>query len=208
MESLENQDIQESIQDAIPLEKVKKTTKPRSEKQMENFKKLQEKRKEAIEKKKLEKKIEASKLLLEQEQLNPVDKPRSVPPLGTKPPQVIQKKKTQELSPPPSDDEDNSSVEKIIVNVKKKPKKAKKAKEIIIYNDDDSDTEEEERPSGTSRYSDVEEYHPPKRTFGKPELVAEQRSLKTQQNKKSKTKVYQQEQPQIFKSQSMNYFVD
>ena len=67
MESLDNQDMQESIQDATPLEKAKKTPKPRSEKQMENFKKLQEKRKDAIEKKKLEKKIEASKLLLEQE---------------------------------------------------------------------------------------------------------------------------------------------
>jgi hypothetical protein len=187
MESLEIQEIQESIQDASPLEKVKK---PRSEKQMENFKKLQEKRKEAIEKKKLEKKIEASKLLLEQD----------IPP----PAQPKQKTKgtgyqIKQPSPPPSEDEEesDSSVEKIIVNVKKKPKK--KAKEIIIYNDDDSDSEEE---------AEEQEYKQPKR------------ALKTQQNKKSKTKVYQQErpsgtssgfpnvQPQIFKSQSMNYFVD
>jgi len=185
MESLENQDIQESIQDATPLEKVKKTPKPRSEKQMEHFKNLQQKRKEAIEKKKLEKKIEASKLLLEH---------NATP---ATPAQPKQKKVTQP-SPPQSEDEEesDSSVEKIVVNVKKKPKK-KKAKEIIIYNED-SDTEEEE---------EEEEYHQPKR------------ALKTQQNKKSKTKVYQQErerpltetgglQPQIFKSQSNNYFVD
>jgi len=95
------------------------------------------------------------------------------------------------------------------------------------------------RPPGTSRDSDVkrlsfqdtaprtslksiQDERPSGTTFGRPELVAEQRSrysdveeykqpkraLKTQQNKKSKTKVYQQEQPQIFKSQSINYFVD
>jgi len=186
MESLDNQDMQESIQDATPLEKAKKTPKPRSEKQMENFKKLQEKRKEAIEKKKLEKRIEASKLLLEQE---------------ITPPTPAKQKKVKNPSPPPSEDEEesDSSVEKIIVNVKNKKKTKKKAKEIIIYKDDDSDSgeSEEERPSGTSRYSDVQqEYKQPKRV------------LKTQQNKKSKTKIYQQEQPQMFKSQPMNYFVD
>jgi hypothetical protein len=219
MESLDNQDIQNNIQeDPSPLEKAKKTPKPRSEKQMEHFKNLQQKRKEAIEKKKFEKKIEASKLLLEQD----------IPPAQPKQKKIIQgtgyqqpDKPSSLVSPPPSEDEEesDSSVEKIVVNVvssgdrerrlsKKKPKK-KKAKEIIIYNEDSDTEEEEERPSGT--------------TFGRPELVVEQRSrysdveeeykqqkraLKTQQNKKSKTKIYQQEQPQIFKSQSMNYFVD
>jgi hypothetical protein len=196
MESLDIQDIQENIQEEkTPLEKAKK---PRSDKQMENFKKLQEKRKEAIEKKKLEKKIEASKLLLELEQMTtspPVIRPSGTSREGDVP------KKNKQPSPPPSEDEDddNSSVEKIIVNVKNKKKAKKKAKEIIIYKDDDSDTEEEEE--------EEQEYKQPKR------------ALKTQQNKRSKTKVYQQErerpltetgglQPQIFKSQSMNYFVD
>lgn len=186
MESLDNQDIQESIQDTTPLEKAKK---PRSEKQMENFKKLQEKRKEAIEKKKLEKKIEASKLLLEQDQRETG--------LSITPPAVIQKKKTKELAPPPSEDEEesDSSVEKIIVNVKNKKKTKKKAKEIIIYNDEDSESEEEEE--------EQQEYQMVQGLSKQPKRI-----LKTQQNKKSKTKIYQQEQPQMFKSQAMNYFVD
>jgi hypothetical protein len=184
MESLDIQDIQEIIQEEkTPLEKAKK---PRSDKQMENFKKLQEKRKEAIEKKKLEKKIEASKLLLELEQMT------------TSPPVIP--KNVKQVSPLSEEEEESdSSAEKIIVNVKNKKKAKKKAKEIIIYKDDDSDTEEEEE--------EEQEYKQPKR------------ALKTQQNKKSKTKIYQQErerpltetgglQPQIFKSQSMNYFVD
>ena len=49
----------------VPLEKPKKQPKPRSEKQLVQFQMIAAKRKENIEKKKLEKKIEASKLLLE-----------------------------------------------------------------------------------------------------------------------------------------------
>jgi hypothetical protein len=205
MESLENQDI-------IPLEKAKKTPKPRSEKQMEHFKNLQQKRKENIEKKKLEKKIEASKLLLEHGQLRGLG--AEAPEIITSPPSITPKKKQktqgtgyQELSSPPSSDEgrhrrleadaseeeSDSSVEKVIVNVKNKNKKKpkKKTKEIIIYNDD-SESEEEE---------------------GGYEIIEPKRVLKTQQNKK--TKIYQQErelplsetkglQPQIFKGSSTN----
>jgi len=126
MDNNEIQENQEHIQ--VPLEKAKK---PRSEKQLEHFKNMALKRKENIEKKKLEKKIEASKLLLEHEIITPA-------------PIITNKKQKKELSPLPSEEEEESdeSAEKIIVNVKNKKKK-KKAKEIIIYNDD-SESEEEE----------------------------------------------------------------
>ena len=119
---------------------------------------MAEKRKQNIEQKKLQKKLEASKLLLEHRQLHCREAEASE--IITTPPPT--QKKQKQPSPPPSDeDESDSSVEKVIVNVKNKKKK-KKAKEIIIYNDDSSDESEDERPSGT--------------TFGRPELVAEQRS--------------------------------
>jgi hypothetical protein len=67
MDNLDNQEIQdEDFSEAqVPLQKEKKEKKPRSQKQLEHFAKMAEKRKENIEKKKLEKKIEASKLLME-----------------------------------------------------------------------------------------------------------------------------------------------
>ena len=100
----------------VPLEKPKK---PRSEKQIEQFKKIAEKRKENVEKKKLEKKIEASKLLLEHDvKLN--DKKK-------KEPIVLQ-----------SDSSDSEP--EIIVVSKKKPKK----KPIKIEIEESSTEEEQE----------------------------------------------------------------
>ena len=63
MEDSDNQ----QIQDDVPLQKEKKVRekKPRSDKQMEHFANMAAKRKENIEKKKLEKKIESAKLLIE-----------------------------------------------------------------------------------------------------------------------------------------------
>ena len=63
---MENNDIQENQEEdfseaTVPLQKQKKEKKPRTQKQLEHFEKMAEN----IEKKKLEKKIEASKLLLE-----------------------------------------------------------------------------------------------------------------------------------------------
>ena len=68
MEDSDNQEIQEDFSDAqVPLQKEKRVRekKPRSEKQLEHFKNMAEKRKQNIEKKKLEKKIESAKLLIE-----------------------------------------------------------------------------------------------------------------------------------------------
>ena len=142
------------------------------------MKKAFSKRQENIELKKLEKKIEASKLLLEQKITPPPIKETRQRPLSDA--VGVQKKQKKQPSPPHSEEdeeESDSSVEKVIINVKNKKKK-KKAKEIIIYNDNSESEESEE------------------------EIVLPKRALKTQQNKK--TKIYQQHQPQRSCPSKMN----
>jgi len=114
----------------LGLDKVK-TRKPKTEKQMEQFKKVVEARKKKIEDNKLQKKIEASKFLLEHSALEQ----------GITQTPTIKKK----LLPKLDNDlhEDDSSSEEQVVVIKKK-KKSKKKKIIVVEEDSDDSSEEEE----------------------------------------------------------------
>lgn len=101
----------------VPLEKTKKV---RSEKQVEQFKQIVNKRKENIEKKKLEKKIEASKLLLQHDV-------------------KISEPKKKVIAKEESESDNNSEPEIVIVSKKKKKKPIK----IAIEESDEEDEEEE-----------------------------------------------------------------
>ena len=177
MDTLEAQEIQD---EQVPLQKEKKVRekKPRSEKQLEHFANMAAKRKENIEKKKLEKKIESAKLLIEHDiQVAPPSAPKKTI-----------RKQLKEAIEEPQESEESASEEEIIVKTKRsKPKK--KAKKVIIVQESDSETEEEEEEP----------------------LPQPKRRLKTQQNKKSIVKVYEQEQPQLqghHCSSQMNFFCE
>ena len=120
--SAENTDVEKVEDKKISLEKPKK---PRSEKQIEQFKKIAETRKSNVEQRKLEKKIEASKLLLEHD-IKPVTKKEKKQPI------VITKE---------SESESDSEPEIIVVS-KKKPKK----KPIKIEIEESSSEEEVKEP--------------------------------------------------------------
>lgn len=114
-----------------------KEKKPRTEKQILAFAKAQETIKANREKKKEEKKIEASKLLLSKGIELPSKQPKPQPVLN--------------LPPAESQDTEEEEEEDEIVYVKKEKKvkpKAKKRKKIIVYQDssssDSSSSEEEE----------------------------------------------------------------
>ena len=125
----------------IPLTKPKTKNKsnvakkPKSEKQLEQFKLAQQKRKENIEKKNYEKKLEASKLLLQHETTK-----RSV---------SLEEKKKNVVKPKKEIIKDESSEEEQIVVIKK-PKPKKKVIKLIVSesdtNDDTSSDEEEFKP--------------------------------------------------------------
>jgi hypothetical protein len=112
----------EEVKPVIKEEKVKK---PRSEKQIQAFVNAQEKRKANIELKKQEKKVEASKIILEHE---------------TKTAKPV--KKAKEVA----EVESSSEEEVIIIETKKKSKKPKKPKRIIVE-ESESESEEEEAPA-------------------------------------------------------------
>ena len=152
---------------------------------------MAQKRKENIEKKKLEKKIEASKLLLEHD-----IKPKLI---KQKKEEVVKQQedapspKTSKLRATPSEDEQEEESEasekeqEIIVKKKSKAKANKKKKKIIIYEaDSDSSDSDDDIPI------------PPK-------------AFKTQRNKKSQPiiKVYQNENEVVNKKPTkINYFAD
>lgn len=105
--------------------KPRKKMPPKTEKQMQQFQVAMQKRKESIEKKKLEKKIEASKLLL-QHGITPT--PTNTP---TKPTKVA--KKVVAVS-------EESSDEEIVIQTVKKPKKKRVIKvEVSDSSDDEPD---------------------------------------------------------------------
>lgn len=115
--------------EAIESTTIEKPKKPRTEKQLEAFKKVQEKRKQNIELKKSGAKVE-TKILMP-------DVQKELPPKETK------IKKYKEVIEEP----DSDSEEEIII--KRKPKKQelvkKKKKQIVIeLSDSDSDSEEEQ----------------------------------------------------------------
>ena len=164
---MENQEIQENQEEdfseaSIPLQKEKKEKKPRTQKQLDHFKNMAEKRRENIEKKKLEKKIEASKLLLEHD---------------SKPPVKVKENKIEEEKEIESEP---SSEEEIIVQKKKPKTKGKKKKKIVIYEaDSDSSDSDDEIPI-------------PKKQFKTQQNKKSQSGIKIYQNEpinKSSTKI-------------------
>jgi hypothetical protein len=121
--------IKEIIEEVKPIEKeiIKTDTtivkKQKSEKQLEQFKIAQQKRKENIDKKKQEKKIEASRILLEH------DKKVNIKPI----PKEVEQEQEQESS-------DNETEQEVVIK-RKNPKKKKKKIIKVIVSDSESDYE-------------------------------------------------------------------
>ena len=157
----------------ITVTKPQKEKKPRSEKQKAQFQQVFNKRKEILEKKNLDKKIEASKLLLQHDP-EFINKQKIVEPLTPHIDDVVIKKKKEpkiiEMS-----DSDNDSDESVIIIKKKTSKPKKKKKKIII--------EESEESSSSGEDEEVITLPKPKREFT------------TQQNKKSIVKIH--EKPKV-----------
>ena len=160
--------------DNITVTKPKKEKKPRSEKQKAQFQQVFNKRKEILEKKNLDKKIEASKLLLQHDP-EFMNKQKTEEPLTPHIDDVVIKKKKEpkiiEMS-----ETDNESEESVIIIKKKATKPKKKKKKIII----------EESSDGSSSSGEDEAVIA---------LPKPKRDFTTQQNKKSIVKIH--EKPKI-----------
>jgi len=132
MNAKDNQEIQEDLSN-ISLEKPKREKEPRTERQLAHFENMAQKRRENIEKKKLDKKIESAKLLIEHDiQVAPTPSPSPVK--SKKKKEIVEKVEEEE------DESDDESVQEVII--KRKPKK--KAKKIIVYQESESESESEE----------------------------------------------------------------
>ena len=114
-----------------PVKKKRTISKPKTEAQLKQFELVKQKRQESVEKRKLEKRIEASKLLLAHNIPIP-ETPVSVP-TKTAP------------TPPPSPEESSSSEEEEII-VKKAAKKPRKKRVIKIEMSDSDSSESEPEP--------------------------------------------------------------
>jgi hypothetical protein len=153
-------------------EKPIKEKKPRSDKQIEQFKKVIERKKETIEENKYNKKIEASKLLMD-------DTMKKFMELEKKVKNDDKKKKVKPIPIVDSDTDDDESepepepivIKKKSVKIKKETKPKKGKAKLIIY-ESDSDTDSEVPPT------------PPT-----PPPAPPQRILKSQLNKKSIMKI-------------------
>lgn len=156
-------------------EKPIKEKKPRSDKQIEQFKKVMERKKETIEENKYNKKIEASKLLME-------DTMKKMMELEKKVKNDDKKKKVKPIPIVDSDTDDDESepepepivIKKKSVKIKKETKPKKGKAKLIIY-ESDSDTDSEVPPTPPT---------PPQAPQAPP-----QRLLKSQLNKKSIMKI-------------------
>jgi hypothetical protein len=127
----ENEQIEEIKE--VPLTKPKRE---RTQKQIEAFERVKEKRKQNIEAKKKEKLLNSAKLLVEsQSAVN-----REIPQMGKK---VVRKKIVEPLP----EESESESEEEIIVKTVRKPKaqpKKKKIRKVIIEESETSESESEE----------------------------------------------------------------
>jgi hypothetical protein len=196
MNDIENTEETFSENDEIPLTKNKggrpkkiqlpKEKKPRTDKQIEAQKKAFATRQANVEKRKLEKKIEASKLLLSLEN-NVMDNMKEQPQTGD----IGDDEANSE-----EEEEDEEPQIQLTSKVIKKPKVNKtkpksKGKKIIIYQEPDSDD------SSSSSSESENEIKPKKFT--------------TQRNKKSIVKIHQPETKPISKTEKIrfeNFFTD
>lgn len=198
----QTQDNESEANENPPLQKPKLTRhkpKIKSEAQIEQFKKLQQKRKENIQKRNLEKKTEAAKLLLESEFLI------------TKKADLNKEEEKAKLTPTGNQSLSNLREEKPKLKTDQ-VKKAKKKKIIKIVESSDSDTDLD---SETETESEEEE---DKLSLSNLREIIIQKSksnnkqFKSQQNKKSIIKVERRNQQDSRNSNKSlapkNYFVD
>lgn len=181
IEKTEINDINEPLQKPIkntPVSintdepKPKKPRKPKTPAQLEQFEKVRQKRLESLKQKSINKKIEASKLLLS----HGIELPAKESKIKEDLPQA-KPKYHQELTPTHKDDTDNESDEEPPVIIVKKKKKKKQPKTIII---EESSDEEDDQQHYINK-------------------VKEARHFVSQQNKKSLIKVHKkQEVPNYF----------
>jgi hypothetical protein len=118
----------------VKPEKVKKPRPPKSEKQLEAFRKVQERRAEEIEKKKQEQIYNSAKLLLEKNNIN-IETSRSKPSV-TPQNSPVKKHKYKQLK------EESSSDEEVYVVQSKKKKNPKKR--IILESSDEESSDDDE----------------------------------------------------------------
>ena len=119
----------ESIEESVPLEKSKRTKKPRTEKQVKQFQEALVARKAKIEQRKLEKiKMLIEKGLMKEDVLNTVKSKKG-----------NDKKPEQEPETEPKDETSDTDEEPEIVVIKK-TKKEKKPKKKIIYLEENEDS--------------------------------------------------------------------
>jgi hypothetical protein len=123
----------------VPLVKKKRVINaPRSEKQIEAFKKAQQKRDENREKMKKEKEIKMAKIYMENKLKEDENKPQK------------EKEKPPPKKPVMKYEESESESEEEIIYVKKKPPK-QKVKKIVYLSDDEEDEPPIPTPKKTSR---------------------------------------------------------
>ena len=157
MNDIETNEVTFSENEEVPLTKSKggrpkkevlpKEKKPRTEKQIEAMKKAFETRKANIEQKKLEKKIEASKLLLQ----------HGITPTPQNTPAVKPKTKKQQVV----EESEESSEEEIIIKTVKKPKKKKIVKVEVSDSDTSSESEVDKRKPHSSSQFRKQQYQKP-----------------------------------------------
>lgn len=171
------QKITKQIINEESMTKPTKEKKPRSEKQIEQFKQAQQKRKEAIDKRNTEKKIEASKILLANNIPLPAQqKIKQVPtPTHDNDNEEVLTTKTKPKKQPKIVELDNTDSESedsiIIVKKKSKPKKKKK---IIIQQSDSESSGDDEPPVQVAQAKEKQS----------------NRAFVSQQNKKSVIKIH------------------
>lgn len=168
--------INEPVPEIITVSNPKKEKKPRSEKQIAQFLEVANRRKESLEKKNLEKKIEASKLLLKHDpeyikKQTPIEQSVEQP----NEQRIVENKPKKKEPKIIEVDNSSSDSEESVIIIKKKKNKKQKKKKIII--------EESESESSSSEEEDVVQMQKPKRNFI------------TQQNKKSIVKIH--EKPKV-----------
>jgi hypothetical protein len=145
----ENEQIEEIKE--VPLTKPKRE---RTQKQIEAFERVKEKRRQNIEAKKKEKLLNSAKLLVES-QSDEVDPPEEIPQVRKKvvrkrgayePPTCPPDRKRNCIEPIPEESESESE-EEIIVKTVRKPKvqpKKKKIRKVIIEESETSESESED----------------------------------------------------------------
>jgi hypothetical protein len=149
MSNQEVQSVQVAPQVQTKPEKVKKPRPPKTEKQLEAFRKVQERRAEEIERKKQEQIYNSAKLLLEKNNIN-IETHRS------KPAVTPQKSPVKKHKYQPVVNEDSSSDEEVYVVQSKRKKNVKKR--IILESSDEESSDDEVQINRQSGYIDTSNY--------------------------------------------------